>query len=244
MGVCAPPEKRNKNSLRECASSPSPKGLLKNIKEEEKCICKIDEIGTGFLCLIPIPNQDHSLKVLITCYHLFNDLKTRNKIKLTFETGKEILLSLDESRIIYKNEENDILFIDLKDKEFNFDNFLLIDKDIFEEKEFYKIYTNQPIYIVYYTKENLIQYSNDDRPKFDEKNNIFHHCSTEKGSSGSPIMNLNNHKVIGIHIGNSDNYNIGKVINFPITNMEKGLNIFREANNQKEDKKINEIKLN
>ena len=217
MGVCASSKKNNVYSLRECASSHSSMNLLKNTKELEKSICKIDEIGTGFLCLIPIPNQDHSLKVLMTCYHLLNDLKKRNKIKLTFESGKEILLSFDESRIIYKNEENDILFIDLKDKEFNFDNFLLIDKDIYEAKEFYKIYANKPIYIVYYTKENLIQYSIDGRPKFDEKNNIFHHCSTEKGSSGAPIMNLYNHRVIGIHIGNHNyhNYNIGKVINFP-----------------------------
>ena len=257
MGVCASSKKNNVYSLRECASSHSSMNLLKNTKELEKSICKIDEIGTGFLCLIPIPNQDHSLKVLMTCYHLLNDLKKRNKIKLTFESGKEILLSFDESRIIYKNEENDILFIDLKDKEFYLDNFLIIDKDIYEGKEFDKIYKNASIYIIHYPKGRIV-YSFDSKPKFDEMNNIFHHCPTEKGSSGAPIMNLNNHRVIGIHIGNSLNYQIGKVINFPITyynkkieefknyeynKTEKRLNSFRETNYQKEEKIINEIKL-
>ena len=32
-----------------------------------------------------------------------------------------------------------------------------------------------------------------------ENYEISHYCSTEKGSSGSPIINLLNHKVIGIH---------------------------------------------
>ena len=65
-------------------------------------ICKIDDKkkGTGFLCLIPYPNITHLLKVLITCNHVFNDLKYGNKIKLIFENGAEKELIFDESRII------------------------------------------------------------------------------------------------------------------------------------------------
>ncbi len=40
-------------------------------------VCKIvigKKIGTGFLCLIPFPNIEHRLKVLITCNHVFNDI--------------------------------------------------------------------------------------------------------------------------------------------------------------------------
>ena len=56
------------------------------MKQANKSICKIDENekikGTGFLCLIPNPNIDHLLKVLITCNHVLNenDLKKGNKI--------------------------------------------------------------------------------------------------------------------------------------------------------------------
>ena len=44
------------------------------------------------------------------------------------------------------------------------------------------------------------------------KYNIIHTCSTDDGSSGSPILNLKNNKVVGIHKGTPDetknfNYN-------------------------------------
>ena len=43
--------------------------------------------------------------------------------------------------------------------------------------------------------------------------NLSHYCSTEEGSSGSPIQSLENNKVIGIHRGfrKKENYefNIG-----------------------------------
>jgi surface protein len=47
--------------------------------------------------------------------------------------------------------------------------------------------------------------------------NIYHTCYTEPGSSGSPIMNLLNNKVIGIHKEASRfNFNIGSFIKNPI----------------------------
>ena len=39
---------------------------------------------------------------------------------------------------------------------------------------------------------------------------IIHLCSTAKGSSGSPILNLDNNKVIGIHSKGYENYNFNK----------------------------------
>ena len=47
---------------------------------------------------------------------------------------------------------------------------------------------------------------------------IIHTCSTEKGSSGSPIINLLNNKVIAIHVGNSINmnFNKGTFLKYPI----------------------------
>ena len=33
----------------------------------------------------------------------------------------------------------------------------------------------------------------------DKEYNFKHYCCTEKGSSGSPILNINNNKLIGIH---------------------------------------------
>ena len=44
----------------------------------------------------------------------------------------------------------------------------------------------------------------------------MHNCSTDYNSSGSPILNLQSNKVIGIHNKNSINYNIGTLLKLPI----------------------------
>ena len=49
---------------------------------------------------------------------------------------------------------------------------------------------------------------------------INHYCNTEDGSSGSPILSLDNFKVIGVHYGGSKNKNFtinyGTFINYAI----------------------------
>ena len=52
-----------------------------------------------------------------------------------------------------------------------------------------------------------------------EKFNIMHYCCTDKGSSGSPIINLLNHKLIGIHKESlpSKGFNRGSFLKYPIT---------------------------
>ena len=51
-----------------------------------------------------------------------------------------------------------------------------------------------------------------------DKTEIKHKCSTEKGSSGSPILNLKTNKVIGMHKEGSKvfNFNIGTFLKYPL----------------------------
>ena len=44
----------------------------------------------------------------------------------------------------------------------------------------------------------------------------MHNFSTDNNSSGSPILNLQSNKVIGIHNKSSTNYNIGTLLKLPI----------------------------
>ena len=44
----------------------------------------------------------------------------------------------------------------------------------------------------------------------------MHNCTTDNGSFGSPILNLQTNKVIGIHNKSSINYNIGTLLKLPI----------------------------
>ena len=49
-------------------------------------------------------------------------------------------------------------------------------------------------------------------------NKIGYKCETQEGSSGSPIINLNNYNVIGIHCGAAigKKLNIGEILKLPI----------------------------
>ena len=44
----------------------------------------------------------------------------------------------------------------------------------------------------------------------------MHNCTTDNGSFGSPILNLQTNKVIGIHYKSLTNYNIGTLLKLPI----------------------------
>ena len=74
-----------------------------------------NNIGTGFLCLIPFPSIEYRLKVLITCNHVFNDITIGNKIKVIFYNGIEKEIIIDEERRVYTRKEYDITIIELKD---------------------------------------------------------------------------------------------------------------------------------
>ena len=72
----------------------------------------------------------------------------------------------------------------------------------------------------------------------DEKKifNFKHFCSTEFGSSGSPILNVSNNKVIGIHKKRGKEFNIGLFAHESIKNF---MNKYNDEKNKKY--KINEI---
>ena len=44
----------------------------------------------------------------------------------------------------------------------------------------------------------------------------MHNCTTDNGSFGSPILNLQTNKVIGIHNKSSINHNMGTLLKLPI----------------------------
>ena len=82
----------------------------------------------------------------------------------------------------------------------------------------------------------------------EDKNYDFSHlCYTEKWLSGSPIINLKNNKVIGIHKeATINNYNKGLFLNYPIKefiNKYKNNNIIKELNEIFQFNKENQLTL-
>lgn len=220
------------------------------LNQMENCICKIFKdngekgAGTGFFCKIPFPDKNHLLPVLITNNHIINENEIKNikiiKLKM-HNKGKEIekKIIMDKPRKTFTklNDEEglDITIIEIKPEEDIINNFLTYDFDEILGIE----YKRKSVYILHYPLDkNLVSYGLIKDIKDGKK--ISHYCNIEEGSSGGPILSLNNFKVIGIHYGGVDEINdrtkiklnFGTVIKYAIT-------LFNEENRNKANYKQN-----
>ena len=185
----------------------------------KKSICRIEKkvdsgklFVTGFLCLIEDSDKNLTLPVLFTCNIILNQLDFGKEIKLKFY-DKEKAIKLDKSRIIFSDKKIDITCIEMKKNEFDIDDYLRIDEDIYKENEIYNLFINKQIYIISFPSGK--QSITDGKFKSLSDKYIIHSCKTDSGSSGAPILNSYNMKVIGIHIGKLNFYiegGIGSII--------------------------------
>ena len=215
--------------------SPEPVSLegTKNILNQmEKCVCKIynDCEGTGFFTKIPFNNK--LLPVLITNNHILNENDiTNNKIISINLNNKLKKIKLDRKRKRYTNKKLDITIIEIKEKDNINNEYIELDDNIMnyfklKEKEnpnyLNKIYCNKSIYILNIPGGNDIVVSYGQPPELNDME-INHKCSTKDGSSGSPILLINNQKLIGVHYGSSKiyEYNKGTLLIYAIIEFQK-----------------------
>ena len=188
----------------------------KIMEQMTKNICKIkigQNQGTGFFCKIPFPDINNMHTVFITNNHVIDEyylMKKDAKIQLDIkEETDKIEMNLN-NRLKYTNEEYDITIIEIKEED-NIKNYLELDNiiinDILKNKNQNKEYEDKTIYIIQYPKGELsVSYGILSKITLDKSYNFNHKCGIEKGSSGSPILTLNN-KIIGIHKKSSNNCN-------------------------------------
>ena len=201
----------------------------------ENCICKIkckDGFGTGFFCVIPFPDFDNLLPVLITNNHVLE--------KKDIEIGKEIIFTTNNEknfnkiyiglrRKVYTNEKPfDITIIEIIKEDISVlrNIFLEIDDHLLNSNitSYDDIYSQKSIYLLHYPNGEKMEYSTGVIKKISLDNcDMQHTCATEKGSSGSPMINLSNYKVVGIHKGSMDikNWNLGTLLKGPIDDFNK-----------------------
>ena len=232
--------------------------LKKIIEQMERNICKVnigEEQGTGFFCKIPFPNQDKILPVIITNNHVINrDALNKDKIELGIKNEETMKVIKLNNRMKYINEEYDITIIEIKEED-NINNYLELDdliiNEIINNQNKNEIYKNEAIYIIQYPENKLlsVSYGILDNIYEDKKYNFKHKCNTKGGSSGSPLLNINNNKIIGIHKEGNKQYN-GTFLNYPIkefiklnTNNYKTEILLKEFN-IKYDTNINDAKIN
>ena len=175
--------------------------------QQKNHICKIymyldnilNGLSNGFFCLIPFPDKDHLIHVLITTYRTINEKSfiDNNEIKLSLNNDKiKKTIKIDKNRKIYMNKEYDTTIIEINPEKDKINNFLELDENLFKENSC-EIFNQNKIYLICYGKENKMDLYYGDIKEI-EKQNIHHISDTESGSGGCPILSLNSLKVIGI----------------------------------------------
>ena len=245
-------EKYIQNSL-EPVSIDSTEIILNQMKT---CICKIHKNGikgTGFFAKLPYKKDN--LSVLITNNHILgeNEIKNGKNISISLNNEKTFkTIKINSKRKRYTNEILDVTIIEIKEDIDNISDFLNLDDQILSNYYLYSdendinclndIYKNESIYLLNYIKGKEIFASYGLLTSITESK-INHKCNTDTGSSGSPIILLKNHKVIGVHYGspiyNNFSFNFGTLILKPIIEFQQISN-----NNILVIKKTNILKKN
>ena len=219
----------------------------------QKSICLIEinnkRISNGILVKIPFGLYKHPYMFIDKTYyaliiHNFNldkkDISLYNEIKIILNDKPYFLLTIDNYRKIYRSKNKDgITIIEIKDTDgLDVDSFLYIDpKIIYYEGN--NIYLNNYAYLINNQYENNLEFltifiKNIQSGKYEIKD--FN--SLKKISIGSPIINVNNSKLIGIYndYDSISNSIIGASIKVPIHKFKKKIiKELKEEQNENEN---------
>ena len=166
----------------------------------------------------------HILSVLITNNHVLNEeyFEMEDKIKIEINK-KSIIIPINDNRKIWTNINFDYTIIEIKNSD-KINDFLIIDENIIN-KEFSNIkYKNANIILPAFMKNGEIEYDKGIIVSIPKNSYYFlHDCNTDPGSSGGPIILIDNFHIIGIHKGyyKPVEKNIGIFLNYIINNIKK-----------------------
>ena len=181
------------------------------INKVSKSICKINidhGSGTGFFMNI------NSLKYLITANHVLSKDKIDNDIEIEIHNHKKMKLQFKNRKFLFYPDPIDITIIEIKkyDKVYNDIEWLDYDNSFIEIG--YKIYKEANVFTIEHPLGESASCASGRITRIDFYEGIsqfYHNITTGLGSSGAPIILLNNNKVIGIHLGKDYNegFNFG-----------------------------------
>ena len=243
-------ESKNEKYLKDYPSPIFIKSTRVILNQMEKSVYKIclkdGSKGTGFFCKIPLSKEKY-LSAFITNNHVINQkyLNEEKEIHIKMDNGYNTTIKKINIKegFTYTNEVYDITIIELKN--INKDDpyeFLEFDEDILNDNGIG--YVGNTIYILHYPShfeesKVAVSYGILKSQSINKTYNFMHFCSTETGSSGSPILNLLNNKVIGVHKeAGKKEYNIGLFAHEAIKDF---INQYNDANKNKKKKDINTL---
>ena len=232
---------------------------IKDLLKMENSMCKINyekfeenEIkkgkGTGFFCEI---NNFPIKYALFTNNHVLNEFNIKLANRINIEYYKDSIyedktIEIDNKRRIFTNKDLDYTCIEIKELD-NIKNFFKLDPIIFSNNKNY--YKNSDIFILQYPKGNELSFSYGEILSI-RGNNIHHDCSTEEGSSGSPIIRrCKDNYIIGLHYGttkksnnNDDRFNLGTTFDSILIDIYRQIKLLYIPKINKIENKLNEIK--
>ena len=215
MGICVPPRRGNKNDMNYRTINPETIGVqkefcgenqyikIKQITEASKAICKISiEMNgkkghaTGFFMKVLLSNNIY--RFLVTNYHVISEQLINKKIEIELHNKETVYLKLDLKNIHFFDGQLDVTVIQISDDLYEIleiVDFLDCDMNYLNGYDQYK---NQGVFALGYPFGQEIVNS---VGKISEINvyEFCHNIATDRGSSGSPVLLLNNSKLIGIH---------------------------------------------
>ena len=213
---------------------PVSKHCLQNILEQmNKYFYKIKgnngKYNIGFFCHFKI--KENSIPFVVIDKYLKGKEFIIDTIKILLK-NKNIILDLGDKR--YRNEKYNITIMEIKEN--NNINYMELDEKL-NGKDLEMSYNKESIYIIKtnFKKEFSVSYG---KIKYINKSNIIYASSIV--SKVSPIFNLTNNKLIGMHLINSTYYNHGIHFNVLINELinKNEINILVKVYKDKINKKI------
>ena len=153
--------------------------------------------GTGFFM-----NISNSQQYLITNFHIINPSVINDDIEIEIWNHKKMHLNIINRDIKYIKKPKDITIIEIKKTDPIFNDVYILDYDTTYINKGYKIYKNTDIFSIEHPYGDDASCVSGTVVEIDDYE-FDHNVSTDNGSSGCPILLLNNNinlvKVIGIH---------------------------------------------
>ena len=171
-------------------------------KKYDNIICNINNKGIngiGFLCKIP-SDSNELVPVLITNSTLLpaSDITSGKKIEFTLNSVSHSL-TIDESRKVFNNlNDYNITIVEIK-KEDKLDTNSFLDIEIDQNLKLEE-YKKKPISLLIKSKKDNIELKSCKITNLGEKEyEMEYSCDIKEEVYGSPLININTNKILGIH---------------------------------------------
>ena len=157
--------------------------------------------GLGFFCYIKSGHKN--IPVLLTDNEIIND-EYNNNIDVSINNAS---FNVQLGDAIYKNEENNLIIVEIKEKKLDKLNIFEID-DLLYQNDSELMYKNESVYIMNYNKTDGICVS---YGVIDDifNSEIKYFSSINTNLKITPIFSLANNKLIGLHKSSHKYYNKG-----------------------------------